>query len=235
MQSACPQCGQKIAIEDAKVPDRAFSVKCPKCATVVRFPGRVASAPEPAAPAAAPEADPLASLGVQPAPSPSGEIRAEQMAEMKRELHRGAGGLGRALVALADRSAAGTLSSVLLGMGVTVDNTDNPEEGGRLIEQGLYTMVVTARMAAVAGRETLLQRIMRLNPEARRRVVVVMVGEEYRSGDGTQAWSSNADLVLSPRDLASAGPLLASTVAERKRLYQVFLDARDRFEAAAAH
>src|SRR6185436_999317 len=43
MQAACPQCAQKIVIDDSKVPDRAFSVKCPKCQTVVRFPGKGAA------------------------------------------------------------------------------------------------------------------------------------------------------------------------------------------------
>ena len=49
MQANCTNCQQRIVIDDAKVPDRAFSVKCPKCQTVVRFPGKggapVVSAP----------------------------------------------------------------------------------------------------------------------------------------------------------------------------------------------
>jgi predicted Zn finger-like uncharacterized protein len=227
VQSACPSCGQKIAIDDAKVPERAFSVKCPKCATVVRFPGKAEAA------AAAPP-PPLAA-DVAPPQAPA-EMRPEALAELKKELSRGSGGLGRALVALPDRNAASTVAGVLDNIGVAVDNIDNPEEGGRLIEQGLYTVVITTRVPAAQGRETLLQRVARLSPEARRRVLLVVLGEEYRSGDGTQAWSTNADLVLNPRDLANASAFLATTVAERRRLYQVFMDARERFEqAAAAH
>ena len=52
MQANCPKCAQKIVIDDARVPDRAFSVKCPKCQTSVRFPGKAAAAA--AAPAAPP-------------------------------------------------------------------------------------------------------------------------------------------------------------------------------------
>ncbi len=53
MQASCPQCAHVITIDDAKVPDRPFGLKCPKCQTVVRLPGKQAApaaAPAPAAP-----------------------------------------------------------------------------------------------------------------------------------------------------------------------------------------
>jgi predicted Zn finger-like uncharacterized protein len=43
VQANCTSCAQRIVIDDAKVPDRPFSVKCPKCQTVVRFPGKGAA------------------------------------------------------------------------------------------------------------------------------------------------------------------------------------------------
>ena len=60
------------------------------------------------------------------------------------------------------------------------------------------------------------------------------LAEEFKSGDGTQAFANVVDLVLNPRDVASAGQLIAHAMSERTRLYQVFLDARNRFEAASA-
>ena len=46
MQALCPQCSQKIVIDDAKVPDRPFNVRCPRCQSVVRLGGKgAASAP----------------------------------------------------------------------------------------------------------------------------------------------------------------------------------------------
>jgi len=44
VQTTCPQCSQGIIIDDAKIPDRPFSVKCPRCKNTVRFPGRGAMA-----------------------------------------------------------------------------------------------------------------------------------------------------------------------------------------------
>ena len=44
MQASCPQCAQAIIIPDAKVPDRPFTVKCPKCQAAVRLAGRAPAA-----------------------------------------------------------------------------------------------------------------------------------------------------------------------------------------------
>ncbi len=57
MQASCPQCAHVVTIDDARVPDRPFGVKCPKCQGVIRLPGRstaAAQAPEPAPATAAP-------------------------------------------------------------------------------------------------------------------------------------------------------------------------------------
>jgi len=52
VQASCPQCAHNITIDDARVPDRPFGVKCPKCQTLVKLPGRPAAAPAASAPAA---------------------------------------------------------------------------------------------------------------------------------------------------------------------------------------
>jgi twitching motility protein PilT len=67
VQANCPQCQTPVTIEDSRAPEKPFGVKCPKCQTVVRFPGRPAAAAAAAAPAAA----------ARPAPTadgPTGEI-----------------------------------------------------------------------------------------------------------------------------------------------------------------
>jgi twitching motility protein PilT len=51
VQANCPQCSTAVTIDDARAPEKPFGLKCPKCQTVVRFPGRGAS-PPPAPPAA---------------------------------------------------------------------------------------------------------------------------------------------------------------------------------------
>jgi hypothetical protein len=113
-----------------------------------------------------------------------------------------------------------------------VDAVDDVEEGAELLAQGVYEVAVTARPVAEPGRpETLAQRMLRMPIDARRRVFVILVGEEFRTGDGTQAWAAQADLVIHPADAARCDHLIRATMAERTRLYQPLVDARRRIES----
>ncbi len=223
MQAACPQCAHKVLIDDAKVPDRPFSVKCPKCGNAIKLQGR--AAPPPPAP------EPLPEPAAAPA-APVEEMRAQMMAQVRREIGAGAGAAqGRALVAL-PTILAGNMTVVLTRLGLTVDTLD-PEEGARLLEQGVYDVVVTARTAGTAGKESLYQRLNRLSGDGRRRLFVILVGDEFKTGDGTQAFAVLSDLVLNTRDAATSDGIVRATMAERTRVYQTFNDAKHRHEAAA--
>lgn len=223
VQAACPQCANRITVDDARAPERAFAVKCPKCQATVRFPGRTA----PAATAAAP-----APAGAPPAPAPADaageEVRGAAVAQHRREVAQKDTGHGRkVLVALADRSVAAALVQPLTRLGYTAEVLDTPDEGGRMLEDGLFDVVIATRTAAVPGRqETLTERVARLGPAARRRIFLVVVGDEYRTGDGLQAFAAQADLVVNPRDAAAVEAPLLSAMAERSRLYQPLVDAR---------
>jgi hypothetical protein len=71
-----------------------------------------------------------------------------------------------------------------------------------------------------------------MSPDMRRRECVILVGDEFRSGDGTQAWVAQADLVIHPNDAAKVEQLIRATLQERKRLYQPFVEARKRIETS---
>ena len=231
MQSNCPQCGQKIVIDDARVPERAFSVKCPKCQNTVKFPGRGA-----AAAVDGPAEGGAAESPAAGAPVPD-EMKVQLMAQLRREMAvpaADAGSSGRALVALPDRSLAGAVTVMLTRQGYVVDTIDDQDEAARLLEQGVYNLAVAARLAPAAqGKESLVQRMARLSADNRRRIFLVLVGDEWKTGDGLQAFTVCADLVLSSRDAAAADVLLRSTVQERQRMYQAYADARQRHEAAS--
>jgi hypothetical protein len=59
---------------------------------------------------------------------------------------------------------------------------------------------------------------------------VILVGSEFRTADGTQAWVAQADLVVHPNDASRCEHLIRATLNERKRLYQPLVDARRRIE-----
>ena len=214
MQALCSQCATRIQIDDTKVPDRPFKVRCPKCQAVMTLPGRGADSP------AAPEAEPP-SWEPPPPPPPEAVARRE----------RAEGNANDALIALAGPAAAG-LREALERLKFHVDSVDDVEEGARLLEQGVYEVAVTARTPPEPGKpESLAQRMLRMPLDTRRRVFVILVGQEFRTADGTQAWAAQADLVVNTADAGRCEHLIRSTMTERKRLYQPLLDARRRIDS----
>src|SRR5258706_8265270 len=240
MQALCPQCSQKIVIDDAKVPDRPFNVRCPRGQTVVKLPGKeadeAAAAPQPFAAGPPPTPPPPTPVEARRAPDAGAghseeELRAQMMAQLRREMG-GEGSRGpQALVVFPNAAQAAAITLTLTRIGYHVDTVDDFEQGSRLLEQGGHDVVATARLAAAAGRpESLYQRMVRLSADQRRRIFVILVGDEFKSGDGTQAFLVLADLVLTAREAGAADQLIRSTINDRKRLYQAFDDARKKFE-----
>jgi predicted Zn finger-like uncharacterized protein len=231
VQAQCPECSTRFVIDDAKVPDRAFKVRCPRCQNPVLLDGRAGGAPAPAAPP--PEAA-TAERPSAPPPSPAPPPPPSTPPAPLRREHTGSDKAADALIALTEPALASTFTGVLARLDYNVDVVEDVEEGTRLLEQGVYSVVVTTPPGATnAGRpETLAQRILRLPPDSRRRVFVVLVDPRFRTGDATLAWANQADLVVSPQDAASCEGYVRATVTEKRRLYQVFEDTRRRLEEA---
>jgi predicted Zn finger-like uncharacterized protein len=228
VQALCSQCATRIQIDDTKVPDRPFKVRCPKCQAVMTLPGRGADSPAP------PEAEPPATAPEVPRapgpPAPPYEPPPPPRPAAVERRQRAEAGANDALIALAGPAAVG-LQQALELLKFNVDTVDDVEEGARLLEQGVYEVAVTARTPPEPGKpETLAQRMLRMPLEARRGVFVILVGPEFQTGDGTQAWAAQADLVVNPADAGRCDHLIRATMAERKRLYQPLLDARRRIE-----
>jgi CheY-like chemotaxis protein len=233
VQGTCPKCAQRVVVDDAKAPDRAFTVKCPKCQTPVKFAGKTAGSP-PATEALDPAPAPAAEPPLAARKTDTQEMRAGMMAQLRREMGLSGGATTmRALVALPDAAQAAAVSQVLTRQGFTVESLDSAGEAVRMLEQGGYDLLATSRNVSAGGTETLYQRVTRLNPEGRRRIFMVLVGDEFKTGDGTQAFAAMADMVLNIREVEQADTPLRNILAERTRLYQMFLDARRRFEASA--
>jgi hypothetical protein len=138
-------------------------------------------------------------------------------------------------VALPDRGQAGNVAMMLTRLGYGVDTLDDMEEAARLLEQGAFQIVVTAPVAGAAGKESLYQKALRINPEARRRIFMILVADNLKSGDGTQAFVLQGDLVVSSRDAATSDAVFRNTLAEKNRIYAVFHEAKKRADAAAGY
>lgn len=239
MQANCPHCSYKITIDDARVPDRPFSVKCPKCQNAVKFPGKGAA---PAPPPAAAPPPPAPDLPEEPAgdgPAFDAEaLRAQMMAQVRREMTSGgeaAHSGERALVALSDRGLAGNVALALSRLGYGVDPADDTDEAARLMEQGVYTVVVTAPVAGAGNRESLYQRALRLPQESRRRMFLVAVADSVKTGEGLHAFVLQADLAVNTREIAHLETQVRKTLDEKTRLYKAYTEARRRADAESGY
>jgi hypothetical protein len=120
------------------------------------------------------------------------------------------------------------MSSLLERLGYQTEYIDIWEQKVEEIHQGRYHVIVThGNGASPNGEKDLFKLLNMLTPEARRRIFMVLVGDEFKTGNGTQAFTAMADFVCHPRDLDSADIVFRSTVAERARFYRAFLEVED--------
>ena len=222
MRTACPWCSNSLVIDDAKVPAQAFMLRCPKCQGAMQVPGgpnppaSVASAKQGPAPdglkTAAPPSPPVA----PPPPAPPTPVPAKN----------GDPDAARALVALEDQHLTTTMFSVLSEAGYAIDALDNEEEKLRLLQQGDYSVVATSSTGPKLREGiTVYQRMAHLSPESRRRTFLILLGEGFKTGDGTQAFVAAADLVANTAGAENVGALLRGRLDERARVYRAFADA----------
>ena len=215
MQATCSSCSNVVTVDEKnpKLPEGPFSVKCPKCQTPVRFPGRgAARAARPEAPAEAEAPAPRAStIPLKPTALP-GE---------------------RALVALDDKRRAAEIAHCLGLLGYEVDVMSD-SDGVRTIEQSAHVIVVMARTVAESGALTCYQRLFLLNADIRRGFFLILVGDEYTTGDGVQAFVVHGDMVIASPDAASCETAIRERLIERGRLFKVFIDCKRKNEVVAS-
>lgn len=212
-------------------------LKCPKCTTTIKLPGKgaapaaPASASEPARAASSPS--PSRSSGASaPPPSPSAASASASPPPPPPSVESAAGSppvaLGeRALVSFPSQAETTTIATVLSRLGFTVDALEGAEDRHVRLQQGDYAFVASTRNGPSRERDVYAL-VKGLSPDRRRRLFLLLIGDEFRSGEPNQAFAAGADLVLHPDDVPSSARLVSQLLTERKRLFQTFLDAEDR-------
>lgn len=217
MQATCSSCSNLVTVDEnnPKLPEGPFSVKCPKCQTPVRFQGRAAA--KGAAKAEAPK------LGAPPGPgsAPSSAMPLKPTA-LPGE---------RALIALDDTPRANELAKSIARLGYEVDVVPDAD-GVRMLDTAAHVIVAMARTVAESGAFTCYQRLFLLSSDMRRGFFLILVGDEYTTGDGMQAFVVHGDVVVASSDAGSCEVVIRERLVERTRLFRVFVETRRKHEAA---
>ena len=238
MQTNCPNCSNRLVVDDAKVPPTPFMLKCPKCQGMVKVPGRGAqpaappvtpASPPPSVPAPAQPASPSipAPVAAPPSPTPPPFLPPAPAPPSPPARVAPPSGAAKALVAVPAAEMALTMASVLGRLGFAIEQLDAPDDKILRLQQGDYAVVVSTRNGVPDDRN--VYRMIQTMPlEIRRRLFLVLVGDDLQTGEGIQAFALLADLVVQSKDAPTCDRFLAQTLQERKRVYQTFWDAEDR-------
>ncbi len=229
MKTSCPSCSHYIVVDDSKLPSGPFMLRCPKCKAMAKVPGKVDTKPatsagvqQPPHRAASAPSNGKPPAADKPAAAPATE---KQAGEASRANQSGTEIPQRALVALPDSVQAKHIEAILRRQGYAIDPLDQSEEQIVQLQTGAYCMVVTHRNGASAeGQVDIYRLVNALAPEVRRRLFLVLVGNEFKTGNGTQAFAAMADFVCHSQGTETTETLLRGTIAEKSRLYHAFLD-----------
>jgi predicted Zn finger-like uncharacterized protein len=247
----CNSCATRLQLDDTKVPARAFTVRCPKCQTILNV--EPPSVPEPAA----------AEVGQNPAAEPA-KFRLPNPAPPYR-----ADWSERESNGSAKSAESGPESSDLASMLVKLLQTGIQEQAGsqgrftwerrrvlvcvvpayreeiaKTLAEEKYNVYVAAdamqaldRMReerievvildnefdlAEQGVAFVRNEINSLRPSDRRRLIVAQMSTLARTGDTHAAFVSNVNVVFNPNDIEQLPLLLERTMRDLNNLYKNF-------------
>jgi predicted Zn finger-like uncharacterized protein len=243
----CHNCSTRLQLDPAKVPSRAFSVRCPKCQQIVN-----AHPPQPAAPR-----DAMAAVGDVPSstrtqqeatasPPPATLLRDEPApADGKDDvlrllaavLRREAGaeapagsGSGRrswesrrALVCTASGQGAEAARALADDGYAVTPVLDAVQAVERMREERVDVIVLDREFDARGqGAVQVTRELVSMRTAERRRVVFVMLSDAARTADAHAAFLVGANLVVHTRDAAELPRYLERNIHDLNDLYRDF-------------
>jgi predicted Zn finger-like uncharacterized protein len=248
----CPNCTTRLQLDEAKVPSRAFSVRCPKCQQII-------NAQPPAA--RAPQRDAVSAVGgvpastrpqqsangaSAPAPNPSAEAQAQEAAPqepaapesdvlrllasvLKREVESGLalsrqGVERRRAVVCAGSAYGGEVLGALAGGGYEVAVAENVARAAELLREGGVGVVVLDPEFDMRerGHAFVCAEMASMRMRERRRVVFVQLSDDVRTGDAHAAFAAGANLVVNTKDAYDLPRALERNLRDLNELYRDF-------------
>jgi len=246
----CTNCTTRLQLDDAKVPARPFSVRCPKCQQIINA--------QPPAPQAQRDALGAVAGGVPVSTRAQAEAGTPAPAKVVRGGADDANSLAaegevvRLLTALLQRGAAdapgpkGVMRRpswdrrrALVCMG-----SAQCEAVADMLVENFYEVCVVAEAAQAVeqmrevpadvlildqefdaqaqGAALVAREVNSMRMSDRRRVVFVHLSDKARTGDAHAAFLNNANLVVNPKDLDNLNRLLDKNIRDLNELYREY-------------
>ncbi len=216
MQVTCPSCSKEINIPDSKVPQgKSFSFACPQCKTKITAQGPSGSEP---AEKTQPET-PESSAPPPPPPAPAADFDQDAYDEVVEEEE---GNKLRALICDPDHLPKWETALKELDYAVTV--ASGVEDALRRLKFNEYQLVALNELFGTDNvSSNLVKHVLdTLTMVTRRKMVVLLVGKEFKTFDNMMCFVKSADVVVNQSDIDNLPTIIRKGRSEHELRYKVF-------------
>lgn len=228
------KCGYVINIPDSKLPNRPVKIACPKC--------KAANLIKPPAVSGKPAAGSATDTGLEAKIMGALEQR---LAAFRREVVEGAGfgesvqgvapessavlagkGIKKALICDDDAMIRQVIKDNVAKLGYQSDETQTIETSLDVLSHVEidYSLILIDKVFPddSEGGYKILSKVATLPIDVRRRIFVVFISGDMKSGDANAAFLMGANTVVNKKDINRLPAILKEEMAEYERLYRVF-------------
>jgi len=246
----CPNCTTRLQLDDAKIPARPFSVRCPKCQQIINAQpptpqaqrdalaavagGVPASTRAQAEGTATPPAPTLRAGEAQPAvPQAESEVVRLLTALLQRGATEAAGPKGvmrrpswerrRALLCMGSSNCE-AVAEALVENYYEVCLVSEAEQAVEQMREAPNDVIILDQEfdAAAQGAAAVIRELNSMRMSDRRRVVFVQLSDKARTADAHAAFLANANLLFNPSDLDNLVRILDKNIRDYNDLYRDF-------------
>ncbi|HJZ12160.1 MAG TPA: zinc-ribbon domain-containing protein [Acidobacteriota bacterium] len=226
MQLRCGSCQHQFLIDDAKVPQGPFKVRCPKCTKIVSAQKNESGAGE---------AEPEIGTAIQ-------SFVAKEITRLKKEILESIGqqsgkisipsssssaqallkGTNKALICGSDQIYVDSISGTLDRMGYSSDIAQTIADAIKRIDANSYSLV-TVDSNLSGEQEDWRKAVDRLNSQKslnRRHTFVILIAENVKSADSAAAFFNGVNMIVNRGELGN----LKNFITDGQKYFQQFYD-----------
>jgi predicted Zn finger-like uncharacterized protein len=247
----CLNCSARLQLDEAKIPSRPFSVRCPKCQQIINTqPAAQAQRDAVSAVGGVPvsmrsqqdmsatSAAPLSNVNVESAPGAKQEqTSSDEVLRLLASLLRGEGAEsadfkgarrraweGRRVLVCAGSPGGELAARVMADGGYIVFSADSAAQATERMREERVDVVVLDPQFDLRqhGASVINAELHSMRMPERRRVVFVQLNEKTRTGDAHAAFVAGANLVVNTSDAEDLPRLLEKNVRDLNELYRDF-------------
>ncbi|MDH3976486.1 MAG: response regulator [Deltaproteobacteria bacterium] len=244
------ECGTIISIPDEKVPAKPVRIACPKCKSPNIVTPPKAPADEAAPKAAPPREGDLEQTIMNKVEERISSLRNELLGQLQHPTPATgsftpnetgaipfAGGTlsKKALICDDDKMACQIINDSVSTLGYEVDEVETIEGALKILDHSEldYSLILIDKVFPddAEGGYKILSKIATMQIDARRKIFVVFISGEIKSGDPSAAFLSGANIIVNKQDIGQLSTIIENEMADYDKLYKIFRKCLETFKS----